>query len=175
MAVGFVALLSVVVLRPAEDSFPTLRNLPASDFTLQLYSGGRLHLAGLHGKTVVVNFWWSGCPPCIQEAPILERQWRAWRHKDVVFVGVDELDDPASTAPLDFLKAYDITYPNGPDPNYVNIEYGTTGQPETVFITPQGRISNKYPRPFSDDQTLGRLIQEARTSVVQPQGTVVGR
>lgn len=42
VAVGFVALLSVVVLRPAEDSFPTLRNLPASDFTLQLYSGGRI-------------------------------------------------------------------------------------------------------------------------------------
>ena len=76
-ACGLLALLVVTVLRPVEDNPVQVINRTAPDFTMSLYSGGTLHLAALRGKTVVLNFWWSGCVPCQQEAPILERQWRA--------------------------------------------------------------------------------------------------
>ena len=94
---------------------------------------------------------------------MLERQWHAWKGKGVVFLGVDEQDDPSSGAPRDFLRTYHVTYPNGWDPGAVDIQYGTTGQPETFFITPQGLIKNKYALPFSSDAQLARLIQEARS------------
>ena len=162
LAAGLVALLVVAVLRPAEDSPLTALNRPAPDFTLSLYGGGKLRLADLRSKTVVVNFWWSGCEPCKEEAPILERQWRAWKDKGVVFVGVNEQDDPSSEAPRAFLKAHGVTYSTGPDPGYVDIQYGVTGQPETFFITPRGTITKRYAMPFSDDRTLARFIAEAR-------------
>jgi cytochrome c biogenesis protein CcmG/thiol:disulfide interchange protein DsbE len=161
-ASGFLALLVVTVLRPAEDNPMQVINRRAPDFTMSLYSGGKLHLAALRGKTVVLNFWWSGCVPCQQEAPILERQWRAWKDKGVVFVGVDEIDDPATATPRDFLRKYHVTYPNGWDPGDVDIAYGTTGQPETFFITPHGLIKSKYAMPFTDDRTLARLVAETR-------------
>ena len=163
LACGFLILLLVAVLRPAEDNPLQIINRPAPDFTMSLYGGGRLHLGALWGKTVVLNFWWSGCIPCQQEAPLLERQWNAWKDKGVVFIGMDEIDDPTTSAPGDFLRTYHVTYPNGPDPSDVDIQYGTTGQPETFFITPRGRIMAHYVQPFTDDRTLTRLIEEAQS------------
>lgn len=163
-AAGLVALLVVAVLRPATTNPLQPLNRPAPDFTLPLYGGGALHLAALRGKAVMINFWWSGCVPCQEEAPLLERQWRAWKDKGVVFIGIDEIDDPVSATPRDFLRRYDITYPNVWDTSDIAIEYGTTGQPESFFVTPRGVIKIKYAQPFPDDQTLARLIREARAS-----------
>jgi cytochrome c biogenesis protein CcmG/thiol:disulfide interchange protein DsbE len=162
-ALAVVALLVAAVLRPATGSPLVAINRPAPDFTMSLYNGGKLHLAALRGKTVVLNFWWSGCEPCKQEAPILERQWQAWKDKGVVFIGVDEQDDPTTATPRAFLAKYGVTYPNGWDPGDVDIQYGTTGQPETFFITPRGTIKSRYAMPFPDDRTLARLVQEARS------------
>ena len=162
VAVAFVAILAAAVLRPAGGNALSAPNRPAADFTMSLYSGGRLSLKSLRGKTVVLNFWWSGCQPCIQEAPILERQWQAWKNKGVVFVGMDEQDDPSSSAPRDFLRTYGITYPNGWDPGDVDIQYGTTGQPETFIITPRGTVKYHYAMPFPDEATLAGLIRKAR-------------
>src|SRR5947199_6180843 len=162
LAAAIVALLAVAVLRPAQDNPLVKINRAAPDFTMSLYGGGKLHLGSLGGKMVVLNFWWSGCRPCVQEAPVLERQWRAWKNKGVVFVGVDELDDPSTAAPHQFLKTYHVSYPNGWDPGDVDIQYGTTGQPETFFITPRGNIQRKYAMPFTDERTLARLIEETR-------------
>lgn len=160
-AAGLVALLAVAVLRPTQDDPLSAHNQPATDFSMSLYGGGTLNTRALRGKTLVINFWWSGCEPCKQEAPLLEQAWNKWKGKNVVFIGVDEQDD---TPPLDFLRRYGVTYPNGKDPNYVNIEYGATGQPETVFITPRGTYRDKYAMPFPDEATLDHLIEEARTS-----------
>jgi cytochrome c biogenesis protein CcmG, thiol:disulfide interchange protein DsbE len=168
LGAGVLALLVFTLLRPAGNNPLQVSNRPAPDFTMSLYGGGKLHLAALRGKTIVINFWWSQCIPCKEEAPILNRQWAYWKDKGVVFVGVDELDDPSSAAPRDFLKTYHVTYPNGWDPGYVDIEYGTTGQPETFIITPRGSIKYHYAMPFTKDATLARLIEAARSSSLTP-------
>src|ERR671936_2865637 len=63
--------------------------VPAPDFTLnRLDRPGRLQLASLRGKAVVLNFWASWCFPCKQEAPALERAWREHDGR-IVVLGVD--------------------------------------------------------------------------------------
>ncbi len=157
---ALVAALAVAALRPVRDDVTARPNLPAQDFTMSLYQGGSLRLAALRGHTVVVNFWWAGCPPCRDEAGILERASRAWKNKGVVFVGVDTQDD-APTA-LRFLKDYHVTYPNGPQPGALDIDYVLTGTPETIFISPDGIERVHYKQPFPDDATLSNAIREAR-------------
>lgn len=130
----------------------------APDFTLQLFAGGSLGLADLRGRPVMVNFWASWCPPCRQEAPLLEQTWREYRGRGVTFIGVDIWDSEQDARK--FLKDFDITYPTGPDPRgEISINYGLTGIPETYFIDARGQVLRKWIGPFTAD-SLRPFLEE---------------
>lgn len=120
----------------------------APDFTLRTFDGATLRLADLRGQPVLVNFWASWCPPCRDEAPLLERTWRAYRGQGVAFVGVDIWD--AEPDARRFLQEFGVTYPNGPDPGTVALDYGLTGIPETFFIDRQGQVMRKWIGPLGE-------------------------
>jgi len=147
---------------------PSFRKAP--DFTLQTFSGETLRLSDLRGKPVMLNFWASWCPPCREEAPLLEDTWREYREKGVVFVGVNVWDSEKDART--FLSEYDITYPNGRDPGTgISIEYGLSGIPETFFIDRQGNITRKWIGPFTEE-TLKAFLDEmvAGETRTQPTG-----
>jgi cytochrome c biogenesis protein CcmG/thiol:disulfide interchange protein DsbE len=108
-------------------------NLPRLD------GKGKLSLASLRGKVVVVNFWQSDCVPCKQEAKTLDAAARAWSKQNVVFLGVDALDfkGPARA----YLKRYGVTYVNVRDASGRTYPgWGVTGTPETFFIDRRGNV-----------------------------------
>src|SRR5262245_41016744 len=83
---------------------------PAPAFSLPRLAGnGDVSLASLRGKAVVLNFFWSGCPPCKREAPVLERLWRQDRSRGLVVLGVDTWDFQSDG--LRFVHAHGVTYP----------------------------------------------------------------
>jgi cytochrome c biogenesis protein CcmG, thiol:disulfide interchange protein DsbE len=131
---------------------------PAPEIDLQPFSGDSFQLSEQRGRLVVVNFWASWCPPCRQEAPVLERVWRRYRDHGVVVIGVDIWD--AEQDARGFLRELGITYPNGPDPGgKIVVDYGLTGIPETVFIRPDGTMARRRIGPLTDEQLAG-LIDE---------------
>lgn len=135
-----------------------LRPGPAQDFQIRLYSGGDFRLSEQRGKPVLVNFWASWCPPCRDEAPILERAWRRYRDRGVVLVGVDIWDSEQDAR--DFLRQFGVTYPNGLDPNgSVAVDYGLTGIPETFFVRSDGTVARHWTGPLTDEQ-ITALIEE---------------
>jgi cytochrome c biogenesis protein CcmG/thiol:disulfide interchange protein DsbE len=120
-----------------------LREGPAPDFTLELFDGGQLSLNELRGQVVVLNFWASWCPPCRQEAPILEAVSEQYRGQGVTFVGLnyEDADSPARA----FVEEFGITYPNGPDVrSRIARVYGVQGVPETFIINPEGEIAEVF-------------------------------
>lgn len=113
---------------------------PAPDFTLSLYAGGEITLSELRGQVVVINFWASWCTPCREEAPALERTWRAYKDRGVVFIGVNYVD--VESAARDYLAEFDITYPNGLDKGQkIARAYRIRGVPETFFVDKAGDIA----------------------------------
>lgn len=135
-----------------------VRQGPAPDFEIPLFSGGTFRLSEHRGQVVVVNFWASWCPPCRDEAPVLERAWQRYRDQGVVLVGLDIWDSEEDARA--FLAEFGITYPNGPDSNGdTAIEYGLTGIPETFFIRPDGTIARHWIGPLTDEQ-ISAFIEE---------------
>lgn len=129
---------------------------PAPAFRLQRFDGGHLNLADLRGKPVFVNFWASWCPPCRQEARLLEAAWRRYKDQDVAFIGINVQDTEANARA--FLREFGITYPNGMDPtNRAGIEYGVYGLPESFFIDRQGIIRYKHIGAIGDILLLANL------------------
>ena len=146
-AAGVLALLGLLVWSVAHGHGPGVavavdkgRRVPAPKLDLpRLDASGRLSLASLRGKVVVVNFWQSSCVPCKQEAKDLASAAAHWRTRGVVFVGVDALD--LKSTGRAYMKRYDVNYPNVRDAlgsTYPN--WGVTGTPETFFIDRQGRV-----------------------------------
>src|SRR5262249_55476904 len=116
---------------------------PAMAFALTSYAGAPMSLETLRGKVVLLNFWASWCfPACYDEAPVLESTWRAYRERGLVILGVDIQDtEPAASK---FIKQFELTFPNAPDPQgKVSIDYGVYGVPETFIIDKRGRIRHK--------------------------------
>ncbi len=120
-----------------------LREGPAPDFTLKLFDGAEVSLSDLQGQIVVLNFWASWCPPCREEAPMLESVWQRYRGQGVTVIGVDYQDtEPPAQA---FIEEFGITYPNGPDSRgRIAKSYGVQGVPETFVITHEGEIAEVF-------------------------------
>ena len=122
---------------------------------------GRISLAGLRGKVVVLNFWQSYCPPCTHEAPVVSAVSKRWAGKGVVFVGVDEQD--LSGPATKFMKRFDITYPVIADDGPLIGHYGVTGYPETFFIDRRGRV---IPLPVNKTGQVGHIIGAATPALL---------
>ncbi len=137
---------------------------PAAPFVLRTFDGRDVSLASLRGRVVVLNFWASWCyPACYEEAPALERSWRAYRDREVSVVGVAIQDQP--DAARKFIADFSLSFPNAPDPDgRVSVDYGVYGVPETFFIDRAGRIRLKQTGAVSDDlfrSEVEKLLGEA--------------
>lgn len=128
--------ISTALARGEAPPVPTVA-LPALD-------GQRVSLADLRGHPILVNFWASWCVPCAEEAPILEAMWNEFRAKGLIVIGVDTQDLEQSARR--FLVQHGITYTNvrDPDGSFARL-FGTTGVPETFFVSRDGRIRGKFP------------------------------
>ncbi|WPM31382.1 TlpA disulfide reductase family protein [Hydrogenobacter sp. T-2] len=60
-----------------------------SDFTFKTLDGRELRLSELHGKVVLVNFWATWCPPCKEEMPIFEREYKRCKDKGFEILAVN--------------------------------------------------------------------------------------
>lgn len=124
----------------------------ARNFSLESLDGaGKISLDDFTGKPVVLNFWASWCGPCKEEMPLFESTWKEYKDKEVVFLGVDVMDD-RDTAKK-FIKNEGITYTNLYDPSgEVSNQYGVVALPATFFIDREGKVTAKNYGPFTGNE-----------------------
>jgi cytochrome c biogenesis protein CcmG/thiol:disulfide interchange protein DsbE len=162
-AVPVLALLAYGFRVSPRDIPSPLVGRPAPAFALATLEGGPLSLESHRGNVVVVNFWASWCyPACYEEAPVLERNWRGYRERGVVVMGVDIQDK--REAAQKFVGDFGLTFPVAQDlKGAVSVDYGVYGVPETFFVDRLGRIRVKHVGAVTDDvfkTTVDRLLAE---------------
>ena len=114
----------------------------APDFSITADSGKTLSARNFGGKLLILNFWASWCPPCVQEAPSMENLATLLGPSGLVVLGVSEDED--QKAYKEFLDKFRITYPTARDPTKATkVKYGTVLIPETYFIDTNGRVIEK--------------------------------
>lgn len=156
------ALLAASVLVRGTGSTPTAIGGQAPDFSVADLDGNPIRLADLRGRPVIVNFWASSCPPCVEEFPLLRDA--AARHADdgLVVVGIVYRD--RSEAARDFMARNGATWAAAMDPGERVAEaYGVLGPPETFFIARDGTIVARQFGPFSAaslDEKVAAIIGE---------------
>ena len=117
----------------------------APDFTVQ-DSDHKVTLSQYRGQVVVLNFWATWCPPCIEETPAMVKMTARMKDKGVVVLAVSiDADDAAYHR---FLKDYSVNMVTVRDEaRKASSLYGTFGWPESYIIDRQGIIRRKFIGP----------------------------
>ena len=85
-------------------------NESAPSLVLADIRGVEHSLEQYRGKVVVVNFWATWCPPCVEELPSLENAWQRYRQQGLVVLAVSGEESDVVTSFLERLPS-DITFP----------------------------------------------------------------
>ncbi|MBI5816202.1 MAG: TlpA family protein disulfide reductase [Nitrospinae bacterium] len=158
---AFMALLiSSALAAPAFAADASAAPAPAPSFDMELAEGGKLSLASLKGKAVILNFWATWCGPCKKEMPALEAAHRKHKGNGVTVVGVNF--DQEKGMVNSFLKPLDVTFPNALDAAGKTAEkYGVMGLPTTIFINGKGLIVGQHTGAITADQLEGWIAKMA--------------
>ena len=140
----------------AGQSLTTLTDpKPAPNFTLLDMNGVSHQLSDYKGKTVIINFWATWCPPCREEMPSMERAWNKIKDQNIVMfaVNVGEDEDTIFT----FLGDYPVSFTILLDTSGTMIDqWPVQGLPTTFVISPDGKLVYRAigGREWDDEELL---------------------
>ncbi|MGH9402326.1 MAG: TlpA family protein disulfide reductase [Terriglobia bacterium] len=140
----------------------------APAFTLQKASSGTLSFKDGGHHVTLINLWATWCPPCVMEAPSLEKFASRMQPLGVRVIGVSvDQDFPALQK---FISGYGITYSILRDPNQeLAGRFGTYKFPETYIFDRNGRLADKI--IGATDWTDPEMIQFVQDLVHWPPAT----
>jgi cytochrome c biogenesis protein CcmG/thiol:disulfide interchange protein DsbE len=153
-------LLLVLTVSFAGLIYYSLRDTSAKEgqaaplFSVKTDQGRTVTPTSFGGKVLVLNFWATWCPPCIQEVPSLNQFQQRFANQGVVVVAISI--DKNQAKYKSFLGKIPVAFQTMRDPKAdVSSEYGTYQIPET-YIIKNGVVVRKYPEGenwMSDDMT----------------------
>ena len=134
-----------------------------SDFRVTTLDGRSIQLSALRGKVVIVDFWATWCPPCIEELPHFKELYTQYKGKGFEMIGI-ALDEGGSGAVKSFVKEHGVTYSIAMGtPDLIQNFSGILGIPTTFIIDKNGMIAHKligYQEKQVFEQEIQRLLAE---------------
>ncbi len=158
--------LAIVVIvwnlagRTAGSALPAHVELdrPADELSLATLDGTPVRLSDYRGKVVLLNFWYTDCPPCKEETPALQASYQRLADQGLVVLGVNirtnERDGEVGDADIRaFTQQYGVTYPIIIDTNReAGRAYQVNLLPSTYFIDTEGVLRYARFGPINADE-----------------------
>jgi peroxiredoxin len=123
-------------------------------------SGRTVSLSQFHGHVVVLNFWATWCPPCLEELPSFVEMSEKAQQRGVVVLAVSE--DERESDYRNFLDQHHLDMLTVRDRRRSAAPlYGTFSYPETYIIDPNGIIQRKFvgPTDWTKPEILESLVR----------------
>lgn len=135
----------------------------AVELSGETLDGEQLDVADYRGQVVVVNVWWSGCPPCRTEMPMLVEAEQELAEQDVAFVGVNIRDSSRDNG-LAFERGLGVEYPSifAPGGEALLSLAGINPRtiPTTVVLDREGQIAAVISGPIPGKVTFTDVVEE---------------
>jgi len=173
MKVRYALLLAVVVLvcaipvaYAADEEDKSLEGKKAPDFTFPDLEGKDVKLSSLKGHPVILDFWATWCPPCVEAMPKLEAFHKKYGGDEddalrVVGVSADQTDDPVH----EYVKEHKITFmilwgfADRDEFGKVAKAYALDPIPRTLFIDAEGTVQADLTGLHSDEDYAKALAK----------------
>jgi peroxiredoxin len=135
----------------------------APDFEIRTDAGLTVSRSNFGGKVLVLNFWATWCPPCVQETPALEELHKRLKDSGVVVLGISV--DKNEKKYKDFLRRFGVTYLTARDPEAgIGDRYRTYKYPETYVIDRNGKVVQKIIGADWNMETMTGFLQRLASS-----------
>lgn len=115
-----------------------------------------IDIADLFGQPLVINFWFTACPPCKREMPALQSVHETYADR-VRFIGINSVDSRERM--LDFADDMGVTYEllRDPDSEFL-VSNGIAAFPTTLFVAADGTVV---------EQISGELTVDVLTATIE--------
>ena len=112
----------------------------AGDFVLNDMTGKKHTLSQYKGKWVIVNYWATWCPPCLEEVPDLVALYDNHKTKDVMVFGI-AFDYESANEVEKYVDDMLMSYPIVLGDDAVRKQIGSSEVlPTTYIYNPQGQL-----------------------------------
>jgi thiol-disulfide isomerase/thioredoxin len=113
----------------------------AVDFSISDINGIEYNSKDLIGKTVILHFWASWCPPCKEELPVYNQFYNEHKDKNIEFITVSV--DNTERALMNFLEGKKIDFNIFHDKKGLARKFLVRAIPTTYIINEEGIIVKK--------------------------------
>lgn len=151
---GLLIVLVFVISRSFHERVVSVGD-SAPDFAITTDSGRKVSVSDFGGRLLVLNFWATWCPPCVQEMPSLDEFQKRLGGSGVVVLGVSV--DKDANLYRDFLSRAKVSFLTARDPEAkISSDYGTYKYPETYIIDSKGKVVQKIigPENWNDERMV---------------------
>lgn len=129
-----------------------LAGKPAPELAVVDIAGKPLTLAAFKGRTVLLDFWTTWCPPCRADAPALDKLYRKYGERELMIVSVSVSELRAVVEP--FLKDHPHSFPIVlTTENEMPLPYQISTFPTYIVIGRDGAVTSAV----EGDQGFGEL------------------
>src|SRR5512142_904226 len=135
-----VAFVFTTNLKPPEGEAGIPKLSAAKNLAIFTRDGKKVALSKLKGKIVLVHFWATWCPPCVDEIPELDRFWQRYRNNPSIALYSVSVDDSWEAVDT-FRRQHPFDLPLYRDPQSKTAhKFGTTKFPETYIADRSGKV-----------------------------------
>ena len=139
----------------------SLNSFADNNFLIKDTAGNKHQLSNFRGKWVLVNYWATWCPPCLEEVPDLVNLYDQRKTKDLMVLGV-AFDYKTSQEVAAFADDMLMSYPIILGDESVKAQIGSAEVlPTTYIFDPQGRLV-KIKRGLISRQYIESIIGPTR-------------
>lgn len=134
---------------------------PAPDFELQNLDGQSISLSNFKGKPMLINFWYTGCPPCRKEMPYLQQIYDERQGSELLVLAINVGE--SASAVNGFFQDNNLSFPVVLDTKAVVVrKYNIQFFPTTFFIDKDGIIQEKvigaFPSKAAIEKRLSKIM-----------------
>ncbi len=116
---------------------------PAPEVNFTDIHGNQFTLSDLKGRPVIINFWATECPGCVNEIPLLIESYKKYQSNGLLIIGVAMAYDPESQV-KEMVRQKNMRYPIVLDTQEVlGKAFSIKVTPTTLFIDKDGNIHKR--------------------------------
>lgn len=151
-----VGLVTAALLTGCQQRKTAEADAPAPELAVLDLDGRAVTLADRRGSVVLVNFWMTGCGPCLAEMPALEAIHQTYKARGFELLGVNMGQDEDTI--VNAGRRLAVTFPLLSDRLMITAKaYQVVGVPVSVLIDRNGVLRHRFTGPVDRDE-LARSI-----------------